>query len=546
MATHTLREHPQHVPIAGPLIVVVMDGVGIGRCDRGDAVWLANTPTLDRLARGPSLRLRAHGLAVGLPSDSDMGNSEVGHNIIGAGRVFPQGATLVEQGLDSGRLFAESCWQWLVEPVVQSSAALHFIGLLSDGNVHSHQRHLHRLLRQAAGEGVKRAYVHVLLDGRDVPMTSAIDYLRSLEEQLSSLRAEGADFRIASGGGRMVTTMDRYGADWSVVERGWQAHVLGNARTFASAEEAVLSYREEQPGLGDQYLPSFVVTESSSGEPRPVATIEDGDSVVFFNFRGDRALEISQAFVSDDFSHFDRVRRPAVRFAGMMQYDGDLQMPPRFLVQPSVIDNTLGELLAAAGVPQFACAETQKFGHVTYFWNGNRSGMFDPQFEEYVEVPSDVVPFDQRPEMKAHEVTAEVLRALRREEPPRFLRVNYANGDMVGHTGNLEASVRAVECVDRVLGELLAELESRDGVALVTADHGNADQMLRLDSSSGAYLDEPLTSHTLNPVPLYLFDPAGGRQLIETDEASLGNLASTVLELLGYEAPADYLPSLLA
>ena len=277
-----------------------------------------------------------------------------------------------------------------------------------------------------------------------------------------------------------------------------------------------------------------------------MATIEDGDSVVFFNFRGDRALEISQAFVNDEFSHFDRVRLPAVRFAGMMQYDGDLEMPPHFLVQPSRIDNTMGELLAAAGVAQFACAETQKFGHVTFFWNGNRSGMFDARLEEYVEVPSDVLPFDQRPEMKAHEVTAQVLRALRRDDPPRFLRVNYANGDMVGHTGNLEASVRAVECVDRVLGELLAELESMGGAALVTADHGNADQMLRLDSSGDAYLDEPLTSHTLNPVPLYLFDPAGRRRLVDSAEASLGNLASTVLELLGYEAPAEYLPSLLA
>jgi len=523
-----------------------MDGVGIGRADRGDAVWLAATPNLDRLARGPWVKLRAHGTAVGLPSDSDMGNSEVGHNIMGAGRVFPQGATLVEEAFASDRLFSGDCWSWLMEPLRDSGAALHLVGLLSDGNVHSHQQHLHRLLRRAADEGVRRCYVHALLDGRDVPGTSALYYVRPLEELLASCSSEGADFRVASGGGRMTTTMDRYGADWAMVERGWHTHVLGHARSFPSAEAAVLAYRSEQPGIGDQYLPQFVVADSESVESAPVATIDDGDSVVLFNFRGDRALEISQAFVEKDFQHFDRVRRPQVRYAGMMQYDGDLQMPPRFLVQPAEIKDTLGELLAATGVSQFACAETQKFGHVTYFWNGNRSSKFDEGLEEYVEVPSHPPPFDRHPEMKAREVTAEVLEALRRPVPPRFLRLNYANGDMVGHSGNLEAAVRAVECVDHALGELLEELQSLGGAALVTADHGNADQMLRLDDSSGDYLSEALTSHTLNLVPLYLFDPLRRRHLVGSEEASLANLASTILELLGFVPPAQYLPSLLA
>ena len=507
-------------------------------------MWLAETPNLDRLARGSWVPLKAHGTAVGLPSDSDMGNSEVGHNILGAGRVFPQGATLVEQALESRSLFEGSCWSWLVEPLLGGKGALHFIGLLSDGNVHSHQRHLHQMLREAAAAGVRTAYVHVLLDGRDVAATSALEYLEQLEDLLTVLRAQGADFRIASGGGRMVTTMDRYGADWAVVERGWQAHVLGKGRYFSSAAEAVRTYRAEEPGLGDQYLPPFVVQRATSAA-QPLATMEDGDSVVLFNFRGDRALQISQAFVEDDFCHFDRVQRPRVRFAGLMQYDGDLKMPPRFLVKPSVITNGMGELLAAAGVSQFACAETQKFGHVTFFWNGNRSGMFNAALEEYVEIPSDKMPFDLRPQMKAREVTDEVLAALRRPSPPRFLRINYANGDMVGHTGNLDAAVRAVECVDQALGELLAELEAIGGVALVTADHGNADQMLRLDKGGDGYLDEALTSHTLNPVPLYLFDPIGKRRLRAREDASLGHLASTALELLGFEPPSSYLPSLL-
>jgi len=473
-----------------------------------------------------------------------MGNSEVGHNILGAGRVFPQGATLVEQALASRSMFEGSCWSWLLDPLRGGEGALHFIGLLSDGNVHSHQRHLHQMLREAAAAGLGSVYVHTLLDGRDVAATSALNYLEDLEAQLLALRADGADFRIASGGGRMVTTMDRYGADWSVVERGWRAHVLGEGRGFASAADAVRTYRTELPGIGDQYLPPFVVHDSSGAES-PVATIESGDSVVFFNFRGDRALQVSQAFVNDDFQHFARERHPKVRFAGLMQYDGDLQMPPRFLVEPSQIDNSMGELLSAAGVSQFACAETQKFGHVTFFWNGNRSGMFDSSLEEYVEVPSDRLPFDERPQMKAREVTDAVLAALRRASPPRFLRINYANGDMVGHTGNLDAAVRAVECVDEVLGELLDQLGLMGGVALVTADHGNADQMLRLDKDNDSYLNEALTSHTLNRVPLYLFDPVGNRQLAARDDACLGHVASTALELLGFEAPPDYLPSLL-
>ena len=520
-----------------------MDGVGLGRRDHGDAVWLANTPTLDRLARGSWVPLKAHGTAVGLPTDGDMGNSEVGHNILGAGRVFPQGATMVEQAMQSGALFEGGCWSWLLDPLRGGEGALHFVGLLSDGNVHSHQRHLHQMLREAAAAGLRSVYVHALLDGRDVASTSALDYLGQLEDVLASLRVGGADFRIASGGGRMVTTMDRYGADWSVVERGWRAHVLGQGRGFASAADAVRSYRAEDPKIGDQYLPPFVVVDAETATP--VAPIDDGDAVVLFNFRGDRALQISQAFVQGQFEHFDRVRHPQVRFAGLMQYDGDLQMPPRFLVAPTVISDSMGELLAVAGVSQFACAETQKFGHVTFFWNGNRSGMFDADLEEYVEVPSDRLPFDQRPQMKAREVTDAVVRALRRSSPPRFVRVNYANGDMVGHTGNLDATIEAVECVDQAVGQLLGELEAIGGVALVTADHGNADQMLRLDKQSGAYLDESLTSHTLNPVPLYLFDPVGKRRLAARRDASLGHVASTALELLGFAAPPDYLPSLL-
>ena len=437
-----------------------MDGVGIGRRDEGDAVWLATTPTLDRLAAGSWQPLHAHGRAVGLPSDGDMGNSEVGHNILGAGRVFGQGATLVDHAMRSGDLVAGETWDWLVGPLGRTGAALHLVGLLSDGNVHSHQDHLHALLAGAAASGCRRAYVHALLDGRDVPPVSAEVYLDRLERDLAAHREAGRDYRIASGGGRMVVTMDRYEADWAMVERGWQAHVLGEGRSFGSAIEAVETFRRERPGTIDQYLPAFVVADDDG----PVAPVEDGDAVILCNFRGDRAIQITRAFVGE--VPFDRKRRPELRFAGMMQYDGDTGLPPRFLVQPPRVIETLSEYLASSGLRQLACAETQKFGHVTYFWNGNRSGMFDSRLERYIEVPSDSLPFDQRPEMKAAEVTAATIEALRSPDRPDFLRLNYANGDMVGHTGDLKATVRSIEAMDQALGRLLAELGALGGAAL--------------------------------------------------------------------------------
>lgn len=541
MESLQLYKHPSSARRPGPVLVIVMDGIGIGRRDEGDAVWLAETPVLDQLGEGPMTTLAAHGSAVGMPSEKDMGNSEVGHNALGAGRVFDQGAKLVDEALQSGDIFDGEVWRWLVGPCVTEGRALHFIGLLSDGNVHSHQEHLHALLRGAAEAGCERVYVHSLLDGRDVDEVSALRYIESLETQLSQLASAGGDFRIASGGGRMTTTMDRYEADWSMVERGWQAHVLGEGRSFPSAKDAVQTLRAEQPGIGDQFLPSFVVCEGKV----PVGSIQDGDAVVFFNFRGDRAIEISRAFTEgEDFAAFDRKRCPDTRFAGMMQYDGDLQLPERFLVEPPKIDRSLGELLSHNGVSQFACAETQKFGHVTYFWNGNRSGVFDESLEKHLEIPSDNVPFETAPEMKAKEVTDAVIAELRSERPPDFVRINYANGDMVGHTGDIEATVLAVETVDRSVGRLLRVIEELRGAALITADHGNADQMFRLEKS-GDYGDAALTAHTLNRVPLYLFDPVGQARLDVRADAGLANVAATALALLGFEKPADYEDSLL-
>jgi 2,3-bisphosphoglycerate-independent phosphoglycerate mutase len=450
-----LARLPGYHPFSGPVVFVIMDGVGLGKRDESDGVYMANTPVPAALLAEPlCTRLKAHGRAVGLPSDDDMGNSEVGHNALGAGRVFAQGAQLVNEAIASGSIFRGAAWKQVAGRGT-SGGTVHFIGLLSDGNVHSHIKHLFALLDRCAADGVARVRVHPLLDGRDVGEKSALTYLEALEAHLAGLNAGGRDYRIASGGGRMVTTMDRYGADWRVVERGWKTHVLGIGRQFASAREAVETYYREDPKATDQYLDSFVI----AADGKPVGTIEDGDAVVFFNFRGDRAIEISRAFEEPGFREFDRVRVPAVFYAGLMQYDGDAKIPSQFLVEPPAIDRTVSQYLCAEGVTSFAISETQKFGHVTYFWNGNNSGYIDPALEEYVEIPSDKIMFDERPWMKSAEITDSVIGAIRSGRF-RFLRMNYANGDMVGHTGHVNAIRIAVESVDLALQRLLPVVEA--------------------------------------------------------------------------------------
>jgi 2,3-bisphosphoglycerate-independent phosphoglycerate mutase len=465
-----------------------------------------------------------------------MGNSEVGHNAIGAGRVFDQGAKLVNREIASGGIYETPLWREVVDRCLKGPT-LHFLGLLSDGNVHSHIDQLFAMVRKAAEMGVTRLRVHPLLDGRDVGETSALEYVEPLEVVLADLsREKGCDYRIASGGGRMVTTMDRYEADWTVVERGWQAHVLGEAPNRAqSASEAIRGIRDREPGIADQYMPSFVVVDDKG---QPVGPILDGDAVIFFNFRGDRAIEISRAFEEDDFQAFDRKRRPDVLYAGMMEYDGDLKIPKKYLVNPPAIDRTMGEFLVANGVTQFALSETQKFGHVTYFWNGNRSGYIDEEREIYVEIPSDQVPFDQRPWMKAGEIADETIKLLE-SGTYRCGRINFANGDMVGHTGKLDAAVVAVEAVDLSLRRVLEVVEKTQGMALVTADHGNSEEMFTLKDGKRIVK----TAHTLNPVPFIVYDPGyAGEYRLRTDleHAGLSNIAATVFRLLGWEPPKGY------
>ena len=528
--------------VKGPVLTIVMDGVGIAPAIESNAVAAAYTPTLDMLMeKYPTVKLKAHGTAVGLPSDDDMGNSEVGHNALGAGQVFAQGAKLVSQSIESGKMFANNTWKELIANVLNNNSTLHFLGLFSDGNVHSHIDHLKAMIVQAKAEGVKKVRIHILIDGRDVGETSALEYIEPFEAFIADLRSDSYDVKIASGGGRMKITMDRYEANWAMVDLGWQTHVLGEGRQFASAAEAVKAYREEFKVI-DQDLPPFVIAEDG----KPVGTVEDGDSVIFFNFRGDRSIEISKAFdaPAGEFDKFDRKRVPSVVYAGMLEYDGDLHIPHKYLVSPPEITNTMSEYLAGSGVNQLAISETQKYGHVTYFWNGNKSGKFSEELETYIEIPSDVVPFEQRPWMKCAEITDKLIECLESGKY-KYLRVNFPNGDMVGHTGSLLATRCSMEALDLQLARLLAVIDKLEGVAILTADHGNADEMCEVDKKGNLKLDKngkakAKTSHTLNAVPCIFYDNFyADKYTVKADNGQFGlsNVAATMVNLMGYEAP---------
>ncbi len=518
-----------------PIVLVIMDGVGRGDGGSGDAVKLAKTPNLDMLLSNcPHTWLKAHGTAVGLPTDEDMGNSEVGHNALGCGQIYSQGAKLVNESIENGKLFRSDTWKLLIQNCLEHHKPLHFLGLLSDGNVHSHISHLIAMLKQAKAEGVQTAFCHILLDGRDVPATSALEYVDQLELVLKQLSTDGFSYQIASGGGRMAITMDRYEANWPMVEAGWRTHVQGLGRQFPDAKTAIETYRQET-GCIDQDLPAFVIAKN--GEP--VGRIANGDSVILFNFRGDRAQEISLAFDRKDFDKFDRGDYTGCLFAGMLEYDGDLKIPTRYLVEPPVIENTLTEVLCKNGVREYALSETQKYGHVTYFWNGNRSGKVCPDLEVYEEIPSDVVPFEQAPAMKSREITDHMVAAMASHKFD-FLRCNYPNGDMVGHTGVLDAVIYAMECVDTGVGRILEAARQYGYTVCVTADHGNADQMTETKKGKTSVR----TAHSLNPVPFIIYDPDISYAL-KDGAFGLANVAPTLLDMMEISAPSCWEESML-
>ena len=538
---------------AAPLVLAILDGVGLEGETADNAVTLARAPFLHAAIAGHvgnspviSLPIRAHGVAVGLPSDADMGNSEVGHNIMGAGRIFDQGAKQVEEAFRTGDIWGDA-WQMVT---ARSHPQIHFVGLLSDGNVHSHIRHLKTLVSRAAADGAQKIVIHPLFDGRDVIDGTAEAYLADLESFLANIAAtHSCTALVGSGGGRMIVTMDRYEADWSIVENGWSAHATGTSRPFASAADALATLRAEDPGVSDQYLPPFTVVDSAG---TPVGAMHDNDAVVIFNFRGDRVVEIYRALTEEPFTAFARGPLPKnLLVVGMTLYDGDMGIPAHFLVPPTRVTGTVSELLATAGIAQYAVAETQKFGHVTYFWNGNRSEKFNNDLETWVEIPSDKVSFDKLPKMKAKETGDAVVDAITSGKYP-FIRCNFAGGDMVGHTGDIAASVIAVEAIDEALIRVNDAVRAAGGTLLITADHGNCEVLVERDKSGAPLkdahgIDVPKKSHTLSPVPFIAIDYAN-RTITSAgvSDAGISNIAATILTLLGQSVPSDYRHALVA
>ncbi len=538
---------------AAPLVLAILDGVGLEADTPDNAVSGACAPFLHGAINGQvdgmavvSLPIRAHGVAVGLPTDADMGNSEVGHNIMGAGRIFDQGAKQVEEAFRTGTIWGEA-WDMVMS---HKDHQIHFVGLLSDGNVHSHIRHLKALVTAAATVGAQKIVIHPLFDGRDVRDGTAEAYLADLEAFLADIAAtHRCSALVGSGGGRMIVTMDRYEADWTIVENGWKAHAEGSARPFRSAAEALATLRAEDTGVSDQYLPPFTIVDNTGS---PVGAMHDDDAVVIFNFRGDRVVEIYRALTEEPFSQFVRGPLPNnLLVVGMTLYDGDMGIPAHFLVSPTRVTGTVSELLATAGIAQYAVAETQKFGHVTYFWNGNRSEKFNDQLETWVEIPSDKVSFDKLPKMKAKETGDAVVAAVESGKYP-FIRCNFAGGDMVGHTGDIPASIIAVEAIDQALVRVNDAVRAAGGTLLITADHGNCEVLVERDKNGAPLMDAhgvavPKKSHTLSPVPFIAIDYAN-RTVTSAgvSDAGISNIAATILTLLAQPVPSDYRSALIA
>ncbi|KAH6780969.1 Phosphoglycerate mutase [Perilla frutescens var. hirtella] len=545
-----LKKHPKFLE-GKTVAVVVLDGWGEANPNQYNCIHAADTPTMDSLKKVAPERWRlvkAHGTAVGLPSDDDMGNSEVGHNALGAGRIYAQGAKLVDIALETGKIYKGEGFKYIEESF--EDGTLHLIGLLSDGGVHSRLDQLQLLLKGASEHGAKRIRVHILTDGRDVLDGSSVGFVETLENDLAKLHEKGVDAQIASGGGRMYVTMDRYENDWDVVKRGWDAQVLGEApHKFTSAIEAVKKLREA-PGANDQFLPPFVIVDDNG---KAVGPIVDGDAVVTFNFRADRMVMLAKALEYENFDKFDRVRYPKIRYAGMLEYDGELKLPSHYLVSPPEIERTSGEYLVHNGIRTFACSETVKFGHVTFFWNGNCSGCFNPEMEEYIEIPSDIgISFNAKPKMKALEIAEKARDAILSRKFDQ-VRVNLPNGDMVGHTGDIQATIVACKAADEAVKMILDAIEQVGGIYVVTADHGNAEDMVKRNKKGEPLLDKDgnvqiLTSHTLQPVPIAIGGPGlapGVKFRQDLPVAGLANVAATVMNLHGFVAPDDYEPSLV-
>lgn len=537
----------------GPILLVVLDGVGLRQDEYGNAVLQAHSEFIDRLfEKYPWTSLKASGEAVGILK-GQMGNSEVGHNTLGAGQIIKQGIAKIEDDFQTGIIWQSEAWQGAVNNVKKNKSTLHFSGIFSDGGVHSSLNQLLMMLEQAQKEGIERVRIHLILDGRDVPPQSADQYTQRLEDKIQELKTISnlpLDYQIACGGGRMVFIADRYESDWSIVKKGWDALVYGKAdHYFTSAMQAINESRKQNPDLQDQYFPSFVIAEPDSdgnADPlRPVGLVKDEDSFIFYNFRADRAIEITRAFVEQNFQGFDRgteQNRPLnVYFVGMTEYDADQHLPTHCLVSPIKIENTLHQVLGQNNISQLAVAETVKFGHITYYFNGNS---YEPaRNEEFLEIKSDTLPFNERPWMKAAEITDAVLEKMSETDfkgKPKyqFIRINYAGGDMVGHFGELEPTITAMEAIDLQLARLAKKVDQLGGMMIITADHGNAEEVF------DPITKKPKTSHTTNPVPCWFYDNTDNQRLYQLktlDQAGLSNIAATIAKLFNIkEVPSSW------
>ena len=497
-------------------MLMILDGFGLAADGPGNAIAQAHKPNLDRLFReNPHTQLGASGLSVGLP-DGQMGNSEVGHLNIGAGRVVYQELTKITKSIQEGSFFDNDALNDAMDHVLQNDSALHLCGLLSDGGVHSHISHLMALIDMAKQKGISQVFVHALLDGRDVPPRCALTYVASLE-----------GFMKETGVGAIATVSGRYyGMDrdnrWERVVKAYDAMTLGEGETASSASEAVeKAYLREE---NDEFVHPTVITDENG----PVATVNDGDSFIFFNFRPDRAREITRCFVDPEFSGFERKKTvDDLMYVCFTQYDASMPNV-RVAFPPQSLNNTLGQYLSDLGKTQLRIAETEKYAHVTFFFNG---GVEVPNpGEDRILIPSPkVATYDLQPEMSAFEVTDRVIEQIERESYDAII-LNFANCDMVGHTGVLSAAVKAVEAVDTCVGRIAEALKAHGGRLLLTADHGNADCMLDEDGHI-------VTAHSLNPVPLMVMDPAETVEL--ADGGILADLAPTMLDLMDLEIPEE-------
>jgi 2,3-bisphosphoglycerate-independent phosphoglycerate mutase len=530
----------------GPVVLAIMDGVGLNEHREGNGWAQAHAENLSKLMSDyPWVKLGAAGRYVGLP-EGQMGNSEVGHYIMGAGQIMKQALPMVDEAFETGRIYESESWKKAIKNVLDSNSKLHFIGIYSDGRVHGDVEHIFKMIEEADQEGVERIRIHPLLDGRDVPARSEPKYINMTEEYLKPFNEKGRDYKIASGGGRTYVTADRYWSDAEMMKRGMAAHVFGTARPFHSTLEAVETLRREKGGdLDDQWIPEFTIVDDSGN---PVGKMEDGDTVIYNDFRADRAIQFSEMMTLPDseFPYFERGKMPKVFYVGMVEYDQDRHIPKEVLVEPVKVSNILPELEVNNGRKRFVISESIKFGHVTFYFNGNKKGKFSDEMEEYVDIPNKTAEPWQFPWMNSDDVTDIAVEKIKGGEFPTML-INYPNGDIVGHEARLESSIVAVEAVDIALGRLMKAVDEAGGVLLVTADHGNVEENEYLDAQGEPMKDENgeivrKTSHTTNPVPFIIYDNTENKDKYKLKEGDFGlaNVAATVAMLEGLDVPTEW------